>query len=414
MLANRFIFLVLLVTLVEIIFVAFDPTGLNVFKVGLTAVLWSCALVTLIDFIINFKIIRFAFDKVGFFLIMTFIVICILNLFRGFIGQSNILTTIGNRYTSLPLFLPFTLVYVVNTQSIQFLRLYLFRIGVIGAVFFALFYLYHFQTGIKEDHKIIYTIFFSLSSGTIFLYPNFLNFNFFKKTIFIFLIIFLFILSIVVESRTMFLRLLILSTLTFLLFAFNNKLFKFGILFSCFIPLIFIISCLNLDDYKVDFNLNNSIFFNYMSIDLKDGGDKMTDTRSFLYLEVINDLTDSDNLLIGKGPGGSYYSSYFDTTGDDAPDRYTVEVGFLALLLKFGLLGTFIYMFILVYAIYRSVIKSNIKFVNIIGVVLFTYFILLFVENLYLYNHINLLVWYFIGISMLDIEHFNPKIFIKS
>lgn len=69
-----------------------------------------------------------------------------------------------------------------------------------------------------------------------------------------------------------------------------------------------------------------------------------TDTRTFLFEELIGDFSQYD-LVFGRGAMGTYFSEYFYTIaekgieGGDAAVRQVSEVGYLHILLKAGLVG---------------------------------------------------------------------------
>ena len=58
------------------------------------------------------------------------------------------------------------------------------------------------------------------------------------------------------------------------------------------------------------------------------------DTRTFLYYEVFQDLKLNQAFIFGKGMNAGYASDAFQTLS-----RQVVEVGFLQILLKTGIVG---------------------------------------------------------------------------
>ena len=71
-----------------------------------------------------------------------------------------------------------------------------------------------------------------------------------------------------------------------------------------------------------------------------------TDTRTFLYQELAEDLTMTDSWIMGKGAFSHYYSHIFlisDSEGSDFHYRMTVEVGVLNFLLHGGLVYVILY-----------------------------------------------------------------------
>lgn len=116
------------------------------------------------------------------------------------------------------------------------------------------------------------------------------------------------------------------------------------------------------------------------------------DTRTFLYYEVFQDLKANDALLLGKGLNAGYDSPSFRTYR-----REVVEVGFLQILMKTGVLGFILYATIIVTAIFKSIGKSNSLFLKSLGLLLTGYLIMLFLENQIAYNVFNIIIWIVVG-----------------
>lgn len=134
---------------------------------------------------------------------------------------------------------------------------------------------------------------------------------------------------------------------------------------------------------------------------LMDGEEGNSDTRTFLYEEVFADLTNNHAWLLGKGINGTYYSEYFSSAkeGGDAENRIISEVGFLNLLLKGGTIETIGYMFFLIFAIFNCFFRSDSKFMLVVGLVLSSHFVLLFVEEFMKFDAYNLMMWILVGMS---------------
>jgi len=119
------------------------------------------------------------------------------------------------------------------------------------------------------------------------------------------------------------------------------------------------------------------------------------DTRTFLYVEVFEDLILNNNLIFGKGANGKYYFSYAE--GDDE-NRLTVEVGVLFYLLKGGIIALILNVLLLIMAIYYAFFRSSNYYIVAIGFVLLVHTILLFIENIPVYSLYNILTWILIGL----------------
>lgn len=108
------------------------------------------------------------------------------------------------------------------------------------------------------------------------------------------------------------------------------------------------------------------------------------DSRVFLFNELFTELSTTNEMLFGRGSLGTYYSDFFERTrryyeimgrvgwAGDVPDRITIEVGYLQMILKGGILLLLLNIIIYFYAIYVSIFRSNNKFVTRLG-----YFILI-------------------------------------
>ncbi len=129
------------------------------------------------------------------------------------------------------------------------------------------------------------------------------------------------------------------------------------------------------------------------------GSDHRTDTRTFLYEEVILDLVQNDAVVWGKGINGRYYSSYFSSIEGDSDDRINPEVGFLSMLLHGGVVLCALSIVVLAMAVYLSFVKSKMLFVNIIGALLLMHFVLLFIEHIPQYGMLYILFQFMIGMA---------------
>jgi len=108
-----------------------------------------------------------------------------------------------------------------------------------------------------------------------------------------------------------------------------------------------------------------------------------TDTRTFLAIEMFNDMSENE-LLIGRGALGQYYSPYFailkreGVKGGDSPIRSTNEIGYLHMILKGGYIMMALYLLILVPAAYLGIVKSKNLLARMSGYIILS-FIIMFV-----------------------------------
>lgn len=125
--------------------------------------------------------------------------------------------------------------------------------------------------------------------------------------------------------------------------------------------------------------------------------DPYADTRTFLYYEVFQDLRFNKAFLIGKGMNAGYLSEAFQTYS-----RPVVEVSFLQIILKTGIVGFLLYISIFVSAIFKAVGKANNLFIKSLGLLLVGYVIMVFIENQIAYNLLNVVIWLVVGMCHSD------------
>tara|TARA_B110000090_G_scaffold159286_1_gene175487 strand:- start:1260 stop:2015 length:756 start_codon:yes stop_codon:yes gene_type:complete len=212
-----------------------------------------------------------------------------------------------------------------------------------------------------------------------------------SKKIVLLAIILLFYVSYSINDRTIFLSELMLIGCLIPIYFYRKFNFKWIIK----VTFLFLFLPLNLIKSSVD---SGESFFSKTEL-ITSNQDLINDTRTFLYLEVFDDLVTNNNLLFGKGANGKYYSKYFNETGGDTDNRLTVEVGVLSILLKVGLVGLILYLFILSTSIYYAFFRSNNYYILCIGYMIFVYTIVLFIKNPLAYSCSNIFIWFFIGTS---------------
>ena len=132
----------------------------------------------------------------------------------------------------------------------------------------------------------------------------------------------------------------------------------------------------------------------------------LVDTRTFLFKETYFELEKKNNLLLGLGAMGNYYSQYFYDIMFFFPEneadfyiRSKVEVGFLQMLLKGG------YIYILLITTIYIIMISQLKFfknsyINNLFYILLSNFFFMSVENIPAFNYLNCLIWIMIGITL--------------
>ncbi len=127
------------------------------------------------------------------------------------------------------------------------------------------------------------------------------------------------------------------------------------------------------------------------------------DTRTFLYMELLDDLVKTDSYLFGKGALGRYHSDYFSKyrgLDGDSDDRVNVEVGVLQYLLKGGAFHLVLFLLIFYSGISYSSSKGNSLYLKSLGLLLVSFLLISFIENIPSYSLKGSFIWIFLGISL--------------
>lgn len=125
-----------------------------------------------------------------------------------------------------------------------------------------------------------------------------------------------------------------------------------------------------------------------------------TDTRTFLYAEVLQSMAKHDTFLLGEGGAGTYETAVFTYFEGDERGRYGAEVGFLNTLLYSGIIGVVFYLLILVCASYYAVNYSNNFLCKMLAVFLAARWIVFFIEDINKYDINFYFLWIAIGLCM--------------
>ena len=173
------------------------------------------------------------------------------------------------------------------------------------------------------------------------------------------------------------------------------KLFKFVL--NVVVRYMFLITSLGLI-YFLFFNFTE--IFEFLSSQLAIKSVNNIDSRTFLFVDFFTDFR-VDDFYTGRGFLGTYFSPYFqEWQGDfgDSFNRFTIEIGFLQLLLKGGFVLVISTIFIFIRAIYLGFIRSKPGSVNFtLSVWLLIEFTMLSIENVPCFNIHFLLIWVVIG-----------------
>lgn len=148
----------------------------------------------------------------------------------------------------------------------------------------------------------------------------------------------------------------------------------------------------------------NESVFEYLSREMSWGDDEMkTDTRSFLYREMSEDLTRTDSWLWGKGAHAHYYSHYFaiSTSGyGDYHYRMYSEVTFLTFLLRGGIVYAILYYGLLIIAIIRAIYYGKSRFMQSVGILLSGWYFIHFFGDFSGFSFLHFVVFIFVGLTL--------------
>jgi hypothetical protein len=125
------------------------------------------------------------------------------------------------------------------------------------------------------------------------------------------------------------------------------------------------------------------------------------DTRTFLYIEVFNSMIRrGSSFLIGEGGANGYDTDWFIDVDLNGQGRYGTEVGFLNILLHQGAIGVALYGAMLVVSCVIAIRSSNNKLCKMLGLFLMTRWILLFFEDIPLFDVNNYINWVVVGLCL--------------
>jgi len=186
-------------------------------------------------------------------------------------------------------------------------------------------------------------------------------------------------------------------------FSYINKYFsrfvKLISIFSILIPIGLLVNALYTGDspFEMVTELNVKNTFNSSK-------DLTADSRTFLYSELAMDLSETNSWILGKGPIGSYYSTFMenvfmdrDAEWGDSSNRITNEVTFLSYLLKGGLIYALSCFLIMIIAIINAAFRGKNKFVRSMAVILSGIYVNSFMGDMAGCSLLQVLIWLIIG-----------------
>lgn len=294
----------------------------------------------------------------------------------------------GNIWYGPMFIVPFFIFWGINKNSIYWFEKISLNVIQVGVILFLLSLLFNFN---------VPYVFF-ISSFTLLAGFSFSN-N--KRRIWIILGI---CISIIVffseEYRSGVLRILLALFCVLIVYQKIRILKIFFILFLFLFPLFIF--------YDV---LNNSpnIFQLIAEIENKNNQNLFVDTRTFLFTETYNELKKNNNLILGLGSMGSYFSDYFlnlisydNYASADFYIRSKVEVGFLQMLLKGGLFYVILISLIYFY-LAKNIAKVKNTYIHNLSYICISNFFFMSIENIPAFNYLNALIWIILGICLTNL-----------
>lgn len=171
----------------------------------------------------------------------------------------------------------------------------------------------------------------------------------------------------------------------------SNKVFEILRVLLFFIPLILFYLAV-MDIFNV-FNMDNYIKKDYVEEKVDSSGELIednlkSDTRTFLYVEVLNTARKYNTWWIGRSPARGNETEWFlddDLTGRG--ERNTNEVGILNIFTWTGIIGVLLYFLVFYRASYLAINQSNNIFSKILGLFIAFRWLYAWVED---YNYFTL------------------------
>ena len=136
-----------------------------------------------------------------------------------------------------------------------------------------------------------------------------------------------------------------------------------------------------------------------------------TDSRTFLYVEVLQSINKSGNYIFGSGMATGYESIAIDVSnGTNNNKRYASEVGILNILMQSGLIGVVIYFLVLFKVSFTAISQSSNMLSKILGLYIAFRWLLSFIEEFTQYDLNFYFFWLAIGlVSSNEFRSMNDK-----
>jgi hypothetical protein len=196
----------------------------------------------------------------------------------------------------------------------------------------------------------------------------------------------------------------ILSSIYYIRFLTGKKIMETGRLFLMFLPMV--LFALALSGIFNPFKMDEYIKGDYAVTKNKEGEQKESsltaDTRTGLYVEVLESAVNNDYILFGRTPArgndsilfGSFLSEDLNT---GKMERFANEVSILNVFTWTGLVGVIFYFLVFFKASYLAINKSNNIFIKITGLYISFRWVYAWVEDFSRFDLSNIFLWISIG-----------------
>lgn len=187
----------------------------------------------------------------------------------------------------------------------------------------------------------------------------------------------------------------------------SKKILEICRLFLMFIP--FVLFYLAISGTFNVFKLNEYLGEDYTTTTVADGevkeSDLTDDTRTFLYIEVLQSAIKHDYMFLGRSPARGNESAfwyefshaYLEVT---QKERFANEVSILNVLTWTGLLGVGLYFLLFFYASFLAVNRSKSVFLKIVGLYIAFRWVYAWVEDFSLFDLSYIFLWMMIGMCL--------------
>jgi hypothetical protein len=196
----------------------------------------------------------------------------------------------------------------------------------------------------------------------------------------------------------------LISSMYYIKSIINNKILNLFRLFLLFIPFVLLVAGLSgvFNIFKLDEYLGERKTKTISVTGVKGEENLTADTRTFLYIEVIESAIKHNYILLGRTPARGNDSKYFgdfslETLKTGKQERFANEVSILNIFTWLGIVGVILYFLIFFKSSYLAINDSNNIFIKFIGLNVSFRWAYGFVEDFSNFDLSNIFLWLMIG-----------------